>query len=116
MNERRGENRLLCADMVNVEWIDGVGRFRKEVALLEDISPLGICLQTENALPESSVVLVNLRGTQTRAMVRYCKWKDIGYYVGLTFAPGCRWTREKFQPMHLVDPMTLPHRGNGFIV
>jgi len=116
MSERRTDARLLCADMVDVEWTDAQGKRRKARVLLEDISELGLCLQTEDALPESSIVIVDLNGTQTRAMVRYCYWREIGYFAGLTFASGSRWSRSKFFPRHLTDPLIVPPRATAFIV
>ena len=44
---------MMCADMVGVEWTDDVGQPRKCTGLLEDISPLGACLQLDD--PRSSV-------------------------------------------------------------
>lgn len=101
------ETRLLCADMVEVEWTDSQGVLKISTALLEDISSMGVCLQLETPLPLFAVVLVNLNGIHTQAMVRYCSWKEIGYFAGLTFAPGARWSRERFQPKHLTNPFSL---------
>ncbi len=99
-----------------MEWKDRHGEFRIETALLEDISPLGLCLQTEAALPESSVVALNLNGTRTWAIVRHCKWQEIGHFVGVKFAPGSRWSINQFRPQHLTDPLSLPFAKNSFIV
>ncbi len=116
MSEKRNSRRLLCADMLDIEWTDARGETQKEKALLEDISTLGLCLQTENELPEGDVVLINLNGTRIRAMVRYCCWREIGFFTGLTFAPGSHWSSANFQPRHLTDPMILSPRGPKFIV
>jgi hypothetical protein len=35
--------------------------------------------------------------------VRYCAYREIGYFVGVEFAPGLRWSEEAFQPQHLLD-------------
>ncbi len=102
------DTRLLCADMVEIEWTDAQGDLRIATALLEDISPLGLCLQLETELPIYSVVILNLNGTRTCAMVRYCQWREIGYFAGLTFPPGSRWSSENFRPQHLTNPLDLP--------
>ncbi len=116
MSERRNNRRLLCADMVDIQWTDALGGLRNETALLEDISTLGLCLQTENDLPEGYLVLIDLNGIQTRAMVRYCCWREIGYFTGLTFAPGSHWSSAKFRPRHLTDPLILSAHRPKFIV
>jgi hypothetical protein len=116
MGERRVENRLLCADMTEVEWMDWQADLHREIALLEDISPLGACLQTEAALPEYAVVVLNLAGIKVRAMVQYCRQQDIGFFSGVTFAPGSRWSNANYRPKHLTDPLILPPREPGFIV
>ena len=41
MIDRRVEHRLLCADLVDVQWKDPSGRVRHGVANLEDISISG---------------------------------------------------------------------------
>ncbi len=108
--------RLLCADLVDIEWADGQGKLCKEKALLEDISALGVCLQTENALTEGSRVIVDFNGIPTELIVRYCDWREIGYFAGLPFAPGSRWSLETFSPRHLTDPLIVPPREGAFIV
>jgi hypothetical protein len=39
--------------------------------------------------------------------VRYCSFREIGYYVGLEFEPGSRWSERSYKPMHLLDPRSL---------
>ena len=51
MVDRRAETRMLCADLVKVRWTDRLGRNRKAVANLEDISFSGVCLQMDTPLP-----------------------------------------------------------------
>ena len=51
MFDRRIEPRMLCADMVDVQWKDKSGRIRKGVANLEDISLSGACLQFDQPVP-----------------------------------------------------------------
>ncbi|PYT25966.1 MAG: hypothetical protein DMG57_23245 [Acidobacteria bacterium] len=51
MPDRRSEPRMMCADMVGVQWKDHSGRDHSFSALLEDISHSGACLQTEMPLP-----------------------------------------------------------------
>ncbi len=102
--------------MVEVVWTDARGAIRTAIALLEDISQLGVCLQLDVAIPLFAVVLINLNGVQTRAMVRYCRWCELGYFAGLTFAPGAQWSRERFQPKHLTDLANVGIHGPERVV
>ena len=47
MKQQRVEGRFLCADLVRLDWIAGDEIFGPNTALLEDISPLGGCVQLE---------------------------------------------------------------------
>jgi hypothetical protein len=47
---------------------------------------------------------------ELKGIVRYCVFRDIGYFLGVEFAPDTRWTPRMFRPMHLLDPRRLVHR------
>jgi hypothetical protein len=38
-----------------------------------------------------------------RGTVRYCEYQEIGYFVGVEFEPGSKWSRKTFKPQHLLD-------------
>jgi len=59
MFDRRVEPRMLCADMVDVQWKDKTGRIRKGVANLEDISLSGACLQFDQPIPLQTDLRIN---------------------------------------------------------
>jgi hypothetical protein len=103
MQERRIVNRLLCADMMELEWTEPGGHPRIATALLEDISALGACLQTEAAIPEETSVELRYRGIAIPAFVTYCHFQEIGHYVGVEFRDGFRWSEDQFHPQHLLD-------------
>lgn len=107
MQERRVNPRMLCADLVKVEWRDRAGGLHSIVANLEDISLSGACLQIEEDIPLQTVVsLVHANGG-LQGRVRYCVFKEIGYFLGVEFDPGNRWNSREFRPMHLLDPRRL---------
>lgn len=112
--ERRSEPRMLCADLVDVRWRDKSGRSRRAVANLEDISLSGACIQLDAQIPSATVVRISYPKGEFSGVVRYCTYKDIGYFVGIEFETGCKWSRTSFKPMHLLDPRALvkkaPHR------
>ena len=107
MHDRRLEPRLLCADLVDVRWKDKSGRLKKTVANLEDISLSGACLQMDSPIPlETRVSLSHAKG-ELQGIVRYCVYREIGYFVGLKFEDGSKWSQRLFRPQHLLDPRRL---------
>jgi hypothetical protein len=112
MKERRLEQRLLCADLVELEWVDAKGKRRRAVANLEDISAAGACLQVETPIPLNTEIAVHLPDDTFRGTIRYCVHREIGYYLGIEFAEGTRWSAQTYRPQHLFDPQKLIPRGN----
>ena len=106
---------MMCADLVDVRWKDKSGRSHRAVANLEDISLSGACLQVEVQIPLTTVVLISYPKGEFSGVVRYCQFKEIGYYVGVKFEDGCKWSKTSFKPLHLLDPRGLskpaPVRG-----
>lgn len=43
--------------------------------------------------------------------VRYCVFREIGYFLGVEFEPGHRWSQRQFRPQHLLDPRRLITRA-----
>lgn len=107
MQDRRINPRMLCADLVKIEWRDKMGKKHTAVANLEDISLSGACLQMEEDVPLQCVVTITHEHGDLKGRVRYCVFKDIGYFLGVEFDPGFRWTAKQFKPMHLLDPRRL---------
>ena len=110
-HERRAQPRLLCADLVEIEWKDKAGRLRRTVANLEDISLCGACLQVDMPVPLHTNVRISYPNGELAGAVRYCIYRDIGYFVGVQFESGTKWSQRHFKPMHLFDPRRLVARG-----
>ena len=111
MDDLRSESRLMCADMVKVQWKDKVGRTRHSTVLLEDISPRGACLQFEWPVPIGAPMQILCHRGQLEGTVRYCTFREIGYFVGIEFGEDSRWARRQFEPQHLLDVPKLLARG-----
>jgi len=111
MSERREHPRLLCADLVPVEWKDRSGRMRRTMANLEDISMAGACLQVETEIPVGTAVKFTVSKGVLSGVVRYATYREIGYFLGVQFDPGIKWTPRTFRPMHLLDPRSLMERA-----
>jgi hypothetical protein len=100
------DNRLLCADLVEVIWTFG-GRTERRVANLEDISLAGICLQLEKDLQPDTKVIVRYGDGALVGVVRYCTHRDMGYFIGVELSESSRWSTLHYKPEHLLDPRDL---------
>ncbi len=100
----------MCADLVQACWKDQRGKSHRASALLEDISASGACLQTETALPAGAAVQWRTPKAEFRGIVRYCEYREIGYFVGVEFDPRFKWSKKSFQPRHLLDVNQLMRR------
>jgi hypothetical protein len=111
MLRERSESRMLCADMVDIRWKDKSGRGHKVTAILEDISSSGACVQIEGPIPPNTIVKICHPKGELQGTVRYCVFREIGYFVGLQFEPDSKWSRKEFQPDHMLDMPRLLARG-----
>jgi hypothetical protein len=107
MDERRIEPRMMCADMVEVFWRDQAGKRRRAMALLEDIAPSGACLQLETPVPAGVVLEWHSPKQEFKGRVRYCVYREIGYFAGVEFSASIRWSKSAYLPQHLFDPRRL---------
>jgi hypothetical protein len=103
MQERRNEGRMLCADMVEVSWKDQAGRKKSATGLLEDISPSGACLQLEMPVRLGIAIRWGTADHEFSGIVRYCVYREIGYFVGVEFPADFRWSKKAYRPQHLLD-------------
>jgi hypothetical protein len=110
MHDRRNNVRLLCADLVQIRWKDASGKIRKTVANLEDISSNGACLQTESDVPTRTVISITHPKGELVGTVKYCEYREFGYFLGLEFQEGGKWFMQDFRPQHLLDPRRLVDR------
>src|SRR5579864_4906436 len=107
MVDRRSEPRMMCADVVDVQWKDSSGKAHTCTGLLEDISTHGACLQLDSPLPLGTTVEIEYRGGHLEGSVCYCFFREIGYWLGVRFAPEVKWSKRQFRPKHLLDPKKL---------
>jgi hypothetical protein len=113
MQDRRSEARMLCADMIEVDWTDLAGNSARSLALLEDISPSGACLQLETALPVAAQVRWDSPKQSFQGNVKYCVYREIGYFVGVQFEQTCKWSKRTYKPQHLLDLKRLTEPGKN---
>src|SRR5690348_2275650 len=116
MLDRRVEPRLLCADMVGLSWKDKSGRAKKSIVNLEDISLCGACVQVDAPIPLGTQVRIEYGKGELAGFVKYCVFRDIGYFLGVEFNPGSRWSQKHYKPQHLLDPRHLVLRSINRVV
>ena len=110
MQERRSEPRWMCADLVKVR-IQAANRVEEAVANLEDISPSGACLQLEAATQEGADIEILCAGCRLKGKVKYCRFSTIGYDVGIAFDERRSWSKERYEPKHLLQLPTPPSKA-----
>jgi hypothetical protein len=108
MKQRRENDRNMCAELLTVRWTDENGDSRSEVATLEDISTTGACLHLELAISPDTEVSLHYPNGKFKGKVKYCTFLDIGYFLGIEFDKGCRWSKADFKPAHLLELRTNP--------
>lgn len=101
--QERSETRMLCAELVDVRWRDKGGRVRKATGILEDISASGACIQVDNGVPVDVIMQIDHPKGKLEGKVKYCVYRDIGYFVGLQFEGDLKWSPKQFQPQHYLD-------------
>jgi PilZ domain len=102
---------MLCADIVDIQWKDKAGKTRRAIANLEDISLSGACVQVDSPVPLETRLSISYPKGELRGRVCYCVYREIGYFLGVEFEPGCRWSLRHFRPQHLLDPRRLVSRS-----
>lgn len=108
ITENRTVIRFLCADIVRVSWADATGLKTLE-AVLEDISPLGACIQVEEPIPPDVELTLAADDNNLSGVVSYCVYRDYGFFAGIRFL-GTNWSTGIFLPQHLIDLRVLVAR------
>jgi hypothetical protein len=105
--ERRSEPRHMCAELVRIQLRTAPGDVEEEIANLEEISPSGACIQLDRAVQRGADIEINCHQCKLRGKVRYCRFAGIGYDIGIQFDERGAWSRERFEPEHMLDVSEL---------
>jgi hypothetical protein len=100
---QRHDDRELCADLVKVQWKAENETTQSEWAILEDISPSGVCLEIEKPIEPGTIISLEFPSDRCQARVIYCRFDKVKYLMGVEFEQGYRWSRSKFKPRHLLQ-------------
>lgn len=103
MSERRSEPRYMCSELVKIVTPSADGPPAEAIANLEDISPSGACVQLEEAIRVGADIEIVCSACSLKGKVRYCRFGEMGYDVGVEFEPEAAWDRQRFEPDHLLD-------------
>ena len=103
MQERRTQQRFMCAGLVSVA-VKQPGALKEEpiIGNLEDISPSGACVQLDARVAEGADIEIICGGCRLRGQVRYCRYVGIGYDTGIAFDSPGAWSRQRYEPAHLL--------------
>jgi len=111
MKERRAEPRWLCSDLIEVR-IEGP-RPREVTANLEDVAPSGACVQLEEPIAKGTRLRLMLGQHEFRGRAVHSTRNQIGYFVGVQFDAGQKWSRQIYEPQHLLDPARVRARKSN---
>jgi hypothetical protein len=110
MQEKRVDTRLLCAELVELVWQHESGKQHRSIANLEDISLSGACVQIEKEVRPGTPVAINYGDGRLFGTVRYCLFREFGYFLGIELNADSRWSSQHYKPQHLLDPRELVER------
>ena len=103
MEQKRKEERSMCADLLKVRWRTESGAQRIEFGTLEDISAAGACIQLEEPINPGTRLTLFYPDGKYRGRVKYCIAQGSIYLVGMQFDPGCQWSMNDYKPSHLLQ-------------
>jgi len=96
--------------MVDVCWKDQVGRTRKATAFSRIFNIRRLPANGNGGAAGGGDPLgISPAGIYRR--VRYCVYREIGYFVGVQFGPDTKWSEKTYRPEHLLDLQQLINRG-----
>jgi hypothetical protein len=106
--EKRREDRLLCAGLVEVRWTDTSGSACTAFANLDDLSPSGVSLLFDRPLLTGTYVEFTDSEQMVSGDVRHCTQAETGWIAGIRFDPASQWDPGTCPPVHLLDPNSGP--------
>jgi hypothetical protein len=92
----------LCADLVRIRF-DPFPNSEAMPANLEDISASGACLHLDCGVAPGEALEIICSKTRLRGRVRYCRFVEAGWDIGVEFETRNAWNLGVFRPAHLLD-------------
>ena len=108
MDTKAARRKMLCSEIVNLHVQVGAGRDRELKANLEEIWTAGAILWTDVRIRQCTSLWFRGGGFELRGQVVAQKLlRGLGYLVEMRFHPGCGWSKQKYRPKHLLNPLVL---------
>ena len=98
---------MMCADLVDVCWVDRKGQLKRTIANLEDISESGVCLQVDEELSLGTDIHISYPNGDFSGTVKYCVYREIGFFIGIQFGSNVKWNQKRYRPQYMFDPRRL---------
>jgi len=93
----------MCAQLLTLCWTDKNGHSQSELVGLEDIAATGACIRLEQAIPADTPVSLQYPSGKYEGKVKYCLIDEIGYFLGISFNDESRWSKDDFEPAHILE-------------
>jgi hypothetical protein len=108
--ERRQTKRLLCSDLVQLQWQEPHGTQHREIAILEHVSVAAVGLFTGVSIPNGTAVHIAASDVELTGRVKQCVFRENGYIVSLELDEKShrkQGASGDFLPQHLLDVSLL---------
>ena len=102
---------MLCADMVDVQWKDKSGVFAKVWLIWKTSRNLAPVFNSTSPFLCRPNCALPIPKASCPGKVRYCVYREIGYFLGIEFESDSKWSARHFKPQHLLDPRRLVIRS-----
>src|SRR5260370_1341472 len=87
-----------------------IGRAPERLNLATRRALVGKFIALEIYTPNNASVRLVCGKAEFHGRVRFCYWRDDGYFIGIAFDARSKWSQEKFKPEHLLDPSEVKPR------
>jgi len=105
--DNQSKEHYLCSELVKLRWNSEFGVEREVDANLEEIRASGATLQCDFPVRAKTRLRIQTSGMALSGTVTSSSADFIGHFVEVRFDEGCRWSREEYEPAHLLDPNSL---------
>jgi hypothetical protein len=108
MDMKNAKGTMLCSEILSLNLLYKAGRQRELKANLEQIWSEGALLLTDVRVPLSTPTWFAAGGREFRGTIAARRFvKGLGYFVEVQFASNSLWSKQKYRPKHLLNPLML---------